>query len=107
MKGISKTKAALALSLLFLAGCNSHQYSGMLMDESSDGTKYSLEERTLSVLYQEYQFIPNIPSAAVGCKKGFQRVARELGFIYGEFNYSVERNPGLSMTTCLAIGEVR
>ena len=99
-------KFKLLAFLLILGGCTSHQYDGMQMEDAGDGTNYSISDGTLTVQYQEYQFIPNTKNVLLKCRKSSKRVAAELNLNVGSFDYVTERNELLGITSCLAFGEV-
>lgn len=94
------------LFIIVFSGCASHQYDGMQMQEASDGTNYHLDSETLTVQYQEYQFIPNTTVVLNKCRKASKRVASELKIGDIEFDYVTERNEFLGITSCLAFGEL-
>lgn len=97
----------LSLALLVVSGCASHQYESLEMEESKNGYNYSLDEETLTVQYQEYQFSPNTTEVLIKCRKAAKQVAKELSVEVLDFDYTTERNSLLGMTSCLAFGELK
>jgi hypothetical protein len=101
-------KKHLLLAALFLTlnGCTSHQYDGIQMDETENGINYSIDEDTLTVQYQEYQFVPDTKSVLIKCRKTSKRIASELNLNVPQFDYVTERNALLGITSCIAFGDI-
>lgn len=91
---------------IFLSGCASQQYDGMQMADAGDGTNFSQRDGTLTVQYQEYQFIPNTTKVLIKCRAASKKIAQELQLKIENFDYVTERNEILGITSCLAFGEV-
>lgn len=96
----------IGLFVVALSGCTSHQYDGMQMQDAGDGVNYSLDDETLTVQYQEYQFVPDTTGVLIKCRKTSKRIAKELNVQVKDFDYVTERNALLGMTSCLAFGEL-
>lgn len=97
---------SILLSLVALPACTSHQYDGMQMEDAGDGTNYNIEDGTLTVQYQEYQFWPDTAEVLIKCRSTSKRVANELNLAIDSFDYVTERNELLGITSCLAFGEI-
>jgi hypothetical protein len=98
---------SILISVLLLSSCTSHQYDGMQMKDAGDGTNYNLGSETLTVQYQEYQFVPNTTDVLIKCRKAAKRVAKEIQVEIESFDYVTERNELLGITSCLAFGELK
>ena len=98
--------SVIGLFVIALSGCTSHQYDGIQMKDAGDGANYSLDEETLTVQYQEYQFVPNTTEVLIKCRKTSKRIAKELNVQVKDFDYVTERNALLGMTSCLVFGEL-
>ena len=103
---IMKAIVGFSLAITVLFGCTSHQYDGMQMEDAGDGTNYNLSNETLTVQYQDYQFIPNTTEILIECRKVSKRIAAELSVEVKSFDYVTERNELLGITSCLAFGEL-
>ncbi|MEZ9042846.1 hypothetical protein [Vibrio sp. 10N.247.311.47] len=101
-----KNQLLLAAIFLTLNGCTSHQYDGMQMDETENGVNYSVEEGTLTVQYQEYQFVPDTKAVLIKCRKTSKKIATELEMNVPQFDYVTERNALLGITSCIAFGDI-
>jgi len=100
-------KKILPILMVLVGGCASHQYDGMQMSESRNGFNYNLSQETLTVQYQEYQFVPNTIEVLMKCRKVSKEVAKELIVIVETFDYVTERNEFLGITSCLAFGDLK
>ncbi|HHB1596972.1 TPA: hypothetical protein ACN976_005213 [Vibrio campbellii] len=99
-------KTNFVMLVLILSGCASHQYDGMQMKNFGDGVNYRLDEETLTVQYQEYQFIPDTTEVLMMCRNASKRIASQLQVLVKDFDYVTERNELLGITSCLAFGEI-
>ena len=96
---------AISLFVVALSGCTSHQYDGMQMQDADDGANYRLNDETLTIQYQEYQFFPDTTVVLIKCRETSKRIAKELNVQVKDFDYVTERNALLGITSCLAFGE--
>ncbi len=92
--------------LLFVNGCASHQYDAIQMKDADDGLNYSLDSETLTIQYQEYQFVPDTKSLLIKCRKESKNLADKLSVDVTNFDYVTERNALLAITSCIAFGEL-
>ena len=102
-----KTKTITLAFIMLLTGCASHQYDGMRMSDSHDGTRYSIKDNTITVHYQEYQFVPNTQKVLLSCRNNSRKVAEELNLEISNFDFVTERNPALGLTSCIAFGDFK
>ena len=91
-----------------LTGCSTHQFDQAFINTPyENGVKYHLDETSLTVQVQRYQFYPNTREVMLEARSKAKEIANKLNVNVTEFDSSTDRNKVLGITSVILVGQIR